>query len=67
VFDTIVDGREGGRDALALGERLRRLFGGEPVAVHAHPYDFFTSRGANPDFDAAMHGNALDVVQRSTS
>jgi nucleotide-binding universal stress UspA family protein len=65
VFNTIVvgiDGREGGRDALALGERLRRLFGGELVAVHAYPYDFFVSRGSTPDFETVMHGNARDLI-----
>jgi nucleotide-binding universal stress UspA family protein len=30
-----VDGREGGRDALALGARLASVFGGELVAVHS--------------------------------
>jgi nucleotide-binding universal stress UspA family protein len=65
MFNTIVvgiDGREGGRDALALAERLRQLFGGELVAVHAYPYDFFVSRGATPDFESIMHGNATDLV-----
>jgi nucleotide-binding universal stress UspA family protein len=65
VFNTIVvgvDGREGGRDALALAERLRQLFGGELVAVHAYHHDFFVSRGASPDFESVMHGNANDLV-----
>ena len=51
VFNKIivgVDGREGGRDALALAARLASLFGGELVAVHAYPYDLFISRGATP-------------------
>jgi hypothetical protein len=48
VFSTIVvgvHGREGGRDALALGERLRAIFGADLIAVNAYPYDFFVSRG----------------------
>lgn len=32
-----VDGREGGRDALALAGLLQRACGGEVVAVHAYP------------------------------
>jgi nucleotide-binding universal stress UspA family protein len=32
-----VDGREGGRDALALAGLLQRACGGEVVALHAHP------------------------------
>jgi nucleotide-binding universal stress UspA family protein len=65
VFTTIVvgiDGRAGGRDALALGERLRRLFGGELVAVHAYPYDFFVPRGSTPDFESVLHGNAQGLI-----
>ena len=55
MFSTIVvgvDGREGGRDALALGERLRAIFSGDLIAVHAYPYDWFVSRGEN----ASSHG-----------
>ena len=44
-----VDGGEGGRDALALAARLASLFGGELVAVHAYPYDLFSSRGTTPE------------------
>jgi hypothetical protein len=65
VFNTIVvgiDGREGGRDALALGERLRRLLGGELVAVHAYPYDFVSRRGSTPDFETVLHGNAQNLI-----
>ncbi len=65
MFDTIVvgiDGREGGRDALALAERLRRLYGGTLVAVHAYPYNFFVGRGETPDYETVMHRNANDLV-----
>ena len=65
MFNTIVvgvDGREGGRDALALGERLRAIFGGDLIAVNAYPYDLFASRGASPDFESIMHANANDMV-----
>ena len=65
MFSTIVvgvDGREGGRDALALGQRLRAIFGADPIAVNAYPYDRFVSRGASPDFESIMHANANDMV-----
>lgn len=65
MFSTIVvgvDGREGGRDALALGERLRAIFSGDLIAVHAYPYDWFVSRGENADFESIMHTNASDMV-----
>jgi nucleotide-binding universal stress UspA family protein len=57
-----VDGREGGRDALALAARLASVFGGELVAVHAYPYDLFVSRGQTPDFESLMHGHAEDAL-----
>src|SRR6266540_7297569 len=57
-----VDGREGGRDALTLAARLASQFGGELVAVYAYPYDLFVSRGATPDFESIMHGNAEDTL-----
>jgi nucleotide-binding universal stress UspA family protein len=66
VFNTIVvgiDGREGGRDALALAERLRRLYGGEIVAVHAYHHELFVSRGQTPDFESVMHAHASDLVE----
>jgi nucleotide-binding universal stress UspA family protein len=65
VFNTIVvgvDGREGGRDALALGERLRAIFCGDLIAVNAYPYDLFVSRGDSADFESIMHANANDMV-----
>jgi nucleotide-binding universal stress UspA family protein len=58
-----VDGREGGRDALALGERLQRLFGGELVAVYAYPYDLFATRGPSPDLETIVHRNASELVE----
>jgi nucleotide-binding universal stress UspA family protein len=57
-----VDGREGGRDALALAARLARLFGGDLVAVHAYPYDIFARRGATSDLDGIVQGDAHDTI-----
>jgi nucleotide-binding universal stress UspA family protein len=40
MFTTIVvgvDGLQGGRDALALAQRMGDLAGGALVAVHVHP------------------------------
>jgi nucleotide-binding universal stress UspA family protein len=65
MFRTIVvgvDAREGGRDALALAERLARAFDGELIAVHAYPYDYFVSRGANADFESAMQSAARETL-----
>jgi nucleotide-binding universal stress UspA family protein len=66
MFNTIVvgvDGREGGRDALALAERLKSVFGGELIAVHAYQFDSFHSRAIGPDFQRALHENATALVQ----
>jgi nucleotide-binding universal stress UspA family protein len=66
MFKTIivgVDAREGGRDALALASALAQTCGGELIAVHAYPYDFFVSRGADADFDAVMHGAAMETLE----
>jgi nucleotide-binding universal stress UspA family protein len=65
IFSKIVvgvDAREGGRDALALADRLARTFDGELIAVHVYPYDYFVSRGASADFEAVMHESAGETL-----
>jgi nucleotide-binding universal stress UspA family protein len=65
VFNKIivgVDGREGGRDALALAARLADLFGGDLVAVHAYASDIFARRGTTPDLESIAHGDAQDLI-----
>ena len=57
-----VDGREGGRDALALSARLADRFGGDLVAVHAYPFDVFARRGATPDLETIMHVSAQNTL-----
>ena len=66
MFATIIvgtDGRQGGRDALALAERMRSVTGGGLIAVQAYPSEFFVSRGANADFDAAMRGDVHSELE----
>ena len=61
MFNTIivgVDGRQGGRDALALAERLRSAAGGDVIAVQVYPYEYYVSRGANADFEAVIRADA---------
>ena len=51
MFRTIVvgvDGREGGRDALALAASLQGVFGSDLVAVHAFPPTITTTSAAGP-------------------
>jgi len=72
MFKTIVvgvDGRDGGRDALALAGSLQRVFASDLVAVHVFPVDYYLGRGANGAYEEAMHERAAktvrDDVQRS--
>jgi nucleotide-binding universal stress UspA family protein len=58
-----VDGREGGRDALALARVLQRARGGELVAVHAHPYELFVARGEGEAYDRLLHEEAQRRVE----
>lgn len=65
MFSTIVvgvDARDGGRDALALADRLARSFDGALTAVHAYPYDYYVSRGTNSDFEAVMRRAARETL-----
>ncbi|MGZ4268334.1 MAG: universal stress protein [Solirubrobacteraceae bacterium] len=66
MFRTIiagVDGRQGGRDALALAERLRAASGGTLVAVQAYPYEYYVSRGSNADFEAIVREEVRKDLQ----
>jgi len=63
MFATVVvgvDGRSGGRDALALAALLQRKFCSKVTAVHAYPREFFVTRDADSDVDALMHAHAQD-------
>jgi len=66
MFATIiagVDARPEGRDALALAAQLSETFGGRLLAVHAYPYDYFVSRGADEAFESAMHRAAEETLE----
>lgn len=57
-----VDGREGGRDAIALARVLARATGARLTLVHAYPHDPLLSRAANRDFDQAARDAALNLL-----
>jgi nucleotide-binding universal stress UspA family protein len=59
-----VDGRAGGRDALALGAALQRAAGGELVAVHVYTYDRTVPLA---DADAAEAGLKEDLLTKLES
>lgn len=65
MFDTIVvgvDGRDGGRDALALAGFLQRTFGSELVAALAYPHDPFPGRAASAPFETIVGKDANRAV-----
>jgi nucleotide-binding universal stress UspA family protein len=70
MFDTIVvgvEGREGGRAALALAGALQRALGSEVVAVTAYPHDRPLNRGSSPAFEARSERDAEEAIARDVS
>ena len=72
MFKTIIvgiDGREGGRDALALAAALQRQFASDLIAVHAFPLDHYLGRGADGEYEQVIQDRAQklarDEVERS--
>jgi nucleotide-binding universal stress UspA family protein len=66
VFKRIVvgvDGREGGRDALALAGLLQRVCGGEVLAVYAYPYDRTVSLDRADAVEAVLHEDLLAKLE----
>lgn len=67
MFKTIVvgvDGREGGRDALALAGRLALLNGGELIAVRALPFDVYVTRAGAPPYATLAEHDARQELER---
>jgi nucleotide-binding universal stress UspA family protein len=70
MFDTIVvgvEGREGGRAALALAGALQRALGSEVVAVTAYPHDHPLTRGTSPAYEAVVEEDAEDAIARDVN
>ena len=68
MFKTIVvgvDGREGGRDALALAASLQGVFGSDLVAVHAFPPAYYLGRGADGEYEKVIHDRAVKVAREA--
>jgi nucleotide-binding universal stress UspA family protein len=67
MFKTIIvgiDGREGGRDALAVADSLQRVLGSDLVAVHAFPLDNYLGRGADGAYEKVIHDRAVEVARQ---
>jgi nucleotide-binding universal stress UspA family protein len=65
MFETIVvgvDGRDGGRDALAFARLLQHTFGSTLIAVGAYPHDGFAGRPSSPAFESAVHEELAHAV-----
>ena len=65
MFQTIVvgvDGRPGGRDALAFAALLQRTFGAGVIAVVAYPHDELVSRAGSPAFEVAVKDEAVAAL-----
>jgi len=68
MFNTIVvgvDGREGGRDALALAGRLAMLNGGELIAVRVLPFDYYVSRAGSPPYSSLAEQDANHELEQA--
>jgi nucleotide-binding universal stress UspA family protein len=68
MFTTIVvgvDGREGGRDALALAGRLALLNGGQLIAVRVLPFDYYVSRAGSPPYSSVAEQDAKHDLEQT--
>jgi nucleotide-binding universal stress UspA family protein len=66
MFKTIivgVDGRVGGRDALALAGRLALLAGGDLVAVRVLPFDYYVTRAGSPPYASLAEHDATNQLE----
>ena len=67
MFGTIVigvDGRSGGRDALALGTVIGEALDAELIAATAYPYSEMPSRAASPAYRDALADEATATLER---
>jgi nucleotide-binding universal stress UspA family protein len=70
MFNTIVvgvDGREGGRDAIALASRLALMAGGELVAVRVIPFDYYATRAGSPPYASLAEQDAKRELENELS
>ncbi|HEX7298285.1 MAG TPA: universal stress protein [Solirubrobacteraceae bacterium] len=67
MFDKVivgVDGREGGRDALAFAAALARVSASTLVAVRAYPYETHPSRASVRGFEEQIRSDTLADLER---
>ena len=57
-----VDGRQGGRDALALGQVLAARTGASLIAVHVYPFEPVPLRGLRADLESVAREEAEELV-----
>jgi nucleotide-binding universal stress UspA family protein len=67
MFDRIivgVDGREGGRDALAFAAAVARLSGGVLIAVRAYPHETHPTRASVGGYEEQIRTDTLADLER---
>jgi nucleotide-binding universal stress UspA family protein len=66
MFDSVlvgVDGRAGGRDAIALASQLVAP-GGTVTLANVHTRDLYRLSGRQPHFDAALSAESAEILER---
>jgi nucleotide-binding universal stress UspA family protein len=59
-----VDGREGGRDALALAAALAKVTGGDLIAVRVYPYESHPTRASVGGFEEQLRADTSAELER---
>ena len=59
-----VDGRDGGRDALAFAATLARATEGDLVAAQVYPYERHRTRGSVAGFEEELRADTLADLER---
>jgi nucleotide-binding universal stress UspA family protein len=62
-----LDGRDGGRDALALAHRLADALGARLLLAHAYPYESDLPRGSNAAFELALREQAEEMLRTAAA
>jgi nucleotide-binding universal stress UspA family protein len=62
-----LDGRDGGRDALALAHRLADALGARLLLAHAYPYESDLPRGSHAAFELALREPAEEMLRAAAA
>jgi nucleotide-binding universal stress UspA family protein len=62
-----LDGRDGGRDALALADRLAGALGARLLLAHAYPYESDLPHGGNAAFELSLREQAEQMLRAAAA